>query len=365
MEKNRPYLEMESLEEIRGMKGTLRHMAFQSLDFNDIDYSWIRFRDCYFLGCDIPEGMKLNIAPDCLVLPDLGKSYKVFRNCMYTPETLYEGYDHKKPETLAKCYDSVVYQDYISNGIISSDIRETLARTIHDFSVSDALGDYVSCINPHNAIGIMGGHAMRRSDKEYMTVVRISKTLTEKGKLMISGGGPGAMEATHLGAWMAGRTDEELDEAMKILLRADTFRDKGWLESAFEVRERFPQNCYESLGIPTWLYGHEPSTPFATHIAKFFENSIRENQIISNSLGGIIFSPGSAGTVREIFQDAEINHYNTLGSTGPMIFLGKEFYTKEIPIYTFLDSLLKTDRYKNLKLYLTDEAEEVTQFILC
>jgi len=355
---------MESLEEIRGMKGTLRHMAFQSLDFNEIDYSWLRFKDCYFLGCVIPEGMRLAMSPDCLVLPDFGKAYKIFRNCMYTPESLYEGYDYKKPETMGKCYDSIVYQDFIEKGKVSSDIRETLARTIHDFSVSDALGDYVSCYNPRNIIGIMGGHAMKRSDEEYFTVVRLCKELTEKGKLMVSGGGPGAMEATHLGAWMAGRTDKELDEAMKILSCADSFRDGGWLESAFEVRERFPQTCYESLGIPTWLYGHEPSTPFATHIAKFFENSIRENQIITVSLGGIVFSPGSAGTVREIFQDAELNHYKTLGTVSPMVFLGKEFYTKEIPIYSFLDGLLETERYKNLKLYITDEAAEVVDILM-
>ena len=37
-----------------------------------------------------------------------------------------------------------------------------------------------------------------------------------------SGGGPGAMEATHLGAWMAGRNEAEFDDAMDILSTAQT-----------------------------------------------------------------------------------------------------------------------------------------------
>ena len=128
---------------------------------------------------------------------------------------------------------------------------------------------------------------------------------------MASGGGPGAMEATHLGAWMAGRSMEEFDDAMAILSVAPTFRDEGWLRTAFEVRTKYPQNKYRSLGIPTWFYGHEPATPFATHIAKYFFNSLREDVLLSIAKGGIIYSPGSAGTIQEIFQDAAQNHYAT------------------------------------------------------
>ena len=44
----------------------------------------------------------------------------------------------------------------------------------------------------------MGGHSILRSDAMYLQVVRLSKMLTEEGYLMLSGGGPGAMEATHV-----------------------------------------------------------------------------------------------------------------------------------------------------------------------
>ena len=113
-----------------------------------------------------------------------------------------------------------------------------------------------------------------------------------------------------------------------------------------------------SLGIPTWLYGHEPSTPFATHIAKFFENSLREDNILTLAFGGTIYAPGSAGTLQEIFQEAVQNHYLSYGFASPMIFLGKRFWTEEIPVYPLVEHLMETGKYKNLLLTLTDDIDE-------
>ena len=194
-------------------------------------------------------------------------------------------------------------------------------------------------------------------------VARLSKRLTEDGFVMLSGGGPGAMEATHLGAWMAGRTAAELEDALAMLLPYPSFKDEGWLCSAFDVIKKYPQGQSVSLGIPTWLYGHEPSTPFATHIAKFFENSIREDNILTLAYGGLIYTPGSAGTMQEIFQEAVQNHYLSYGFASPMIFMGKHFWTHEIPIYPLLEQLMETGKYKNLLLTLTDDIDEVVEVL--
>ena len=114
-----------------------------------------------------------------------------------------------------------------------------------------------------------------------------------------------------------------------------------------------------SLGVPTWLYGHEPSTPFATHIAKFFENSLREdNNILTMAFGGIIYAPGSAGTLQEIFQEAVQDHYLSYGFASPMIFLGKHFWTEEIPVYPLIEHLMETGKYRNLLITLTDDIDE-------
>lgn len=240
---------------------------------------------------------------------------------------------------------------------------ELLARALHDSCISRHMRKFLEAYPERTQIGIMGGHGLMRTDKGYWDVVFLSKRLTEEGFLMITGGGPGAMEAAHLGSWMAGRDNSEVYLALKMLSVAPSFKDERWLETAFAVIKRFPQTKFKSLGIPTWLYGHEPATPFATHIAKYFDNSIREDTILTIAFGGIIYTPGSAGTVQEIFQDATQNHYLSFGYSSPMIFYGSDFWTKEMPIYTLLDDMMKSGRYKNLLLHLTDDDSEIIEIV--
>jgi predicted Rossmann-fold nucleotide-binding protein len=137
-----------------------------------------------------------------------------------------------------------------------------------------------------------------------------------------------------------------------------------WLSTAWQVHNKYPNLGYTSLGVPTWLYGHEPSTPFATHIAKYFDNSIREDSILTIAFGGIVFTPGSAGTMQEVFQEAVQNHYLSYGLSSPMIFLGRQFWDEEIPVYPFLENLIEKGRYKNLDLALTDTWQDAVQELL-
>ena len=344
----------------------LRHYAFQAVDFTRVAEAAQRdYTDCIFMGCNIPEGMRERIDANCFIFPAMPKPYNIFPAQMYSAETLYAGYNPQQADTFLACYDSKVYAHYIAQGKQSSDIGETLARSLHDHSVSDALHDMLAKYDERAVVAVMGGHSLSRTDEAYFTVAKTSKLLTEQGKLMVSGGGPGAMEATHLGAWLAGRSDEELCEAVKMLACAPKFEDEGWLASAFEVMARYPRDeKYCSIGIPTWFYGHEPATPFASHIAKYFDNSIREDGLLAIAKGGVIYSPGSAGTMQEVFQDAAQNHYKTFGFASPMIFLGREHWTRTIPVYPLLEQLQREGRYKNLLLSLADTAEEVASEIL-
>ena len=285
--------------------------------------------------------------------------YDVTRHELYSPQELYKGFHPDDASSFSTCYDTLVYLHFISTGKQATLVNESLARSVHDHGIHTALNQFFETHNNRLCVGIMGGHALLRTDSMFHMIAKLSKRLTEKGFYMLSGGGPGAMEATHLGAWMAGHSDANLHEALTMLSVAPSFKDQGWLATAFDVMERFPQYQFVSLGIPTWLYGHEPSTPFATHIAKFFENSVREDSILTLAFGGIIYTPGSAGTMQEVFQDAVQNHYLSFGFASPMIFLGKEFWTEEMPIYPLLQQLSERGKYKNLLLTLTDEPEEV------
>lgn len=289
--------------------------------------------------------------------------YEVFRTSLYTSDDLYAGI------VRGEYYDARVYQHYIEHGKTADSPFEQAARTLHDYSINTAMTRFLSQYPRERVVGVMGGHGLLRTEPMFRQIVSLSKTLTEHGYLMVTGGGPGAMEATHLGAWLAGRTEEEAEEAIYRLHLAPSFRDPNWVLSALDVMREFPQERipyadriryrYESLGIPTWLYGHEPATPFATHIAKFFDNSIREDAVLTVPYGGIVYTPGSAGTLQEIFQDAVQNHYVSLGLSSPMIFLGKKFWTEEVPVYPMMDDMLRRGKYQNLLLTLTDDTEEI------
>ncbi len=320
------------------------------------------FSDCVFLACKMPHGLKARLR-DSLVFPNMGELFR-FHGTLYTAETLYDGYVVGQPETLATCYDGRIYQHYLDKGKLATEVKETLGRTLHDHSISTALHHFLSGYEERNIVGVMGGHGISRNERQYEDIAHISKRLTEAGKLMISGGGPGAMEATHLGAWMAGRSEEELAEALRVLRTAPEFSDGRWLDTAMEVRRLFPQTRYVSVGIPTWLYGHEPATPLATHIAKYFDNSIREDSIITLAAGGVIYTPGSAGTLQEIFQDAVQNHYLSYGYASPMVFYDTDYWRREVPVYLLIEYLVRRGKYQNLLLSIGDSVEDICADIL-
>ncbi len=322
----------------------------------------IEFRDCVFVGCKMPHGLKAKLR-DSLVFPNMGELFRL-RGTLYTAETLYDGYELGRADSVGECYDGKVYRHYLSKGKRATDVKETLGRTLHDHGISTALHELLSHYDERSIVGVMGGHGISRTSVQYEDIAHISKRLTESGRLMLSGGGPGAMEATHLGAWMAGRSEEELGEALRVLGGSPNLEDSGWLDRAFEVRQMFPQREYKSVGIPTWLYGHEPATPLATHIAKYFDNSIREDSIITLAGGGVIYTPGSAGTLQEVFQDAVQNHYLSYGYASPMVFYNKDYWTREVPVYLLIEELVRRGKYQNLLLSIGDTVEEICGEIL-
>ena len=127
------------------------------------------------------------------------------------------------------------------------------------------------------------------------------------------------------------------------------------------VRDRWLEGA-ESLAIPTWFYGHEPSNLFSTHIAKYFANSLREDGLLALATWGIVFAPGSAGTIQEIFQDAAQNHYGTFKYVSPMVFLGRQFWTEERPVYPLLKQLSEGRQYHRM-VTISDDLDEIVSFI--
>src|SRR4029434_10760890 len=96
------------------------------------------------------------------------------------------------------------------------------------------------------------------------------------------------------------------------------------------VRARRPRGG-ESLGVPTWVYVNEPTSAFATHIAKYFTNSIRENGLLAIARSGVVYAPGGAGTEQEIFTDTAQNSLNLYQVRSPMVFFGRQFFERDHP----------------------------------
>lgn len=364
------YTEIESIEQFRGLMPLINefeYYAFQNIDFTEIEdlLKKFSFKKCLFLGCKLNNDdiIKLYLQND--LFQNMDMPYNQFPSELYRPSLLYDNYVVGEPKSYELTYDYKIYRHFIENGKEADTIKETFGRKLHDHSITDALYDFLENYEDRKVVAIMGGHNLSRKQEQYRKIALLSKKLCENGYLMVSGGGPGSMEATHLGAWFANRTENELDSALKILSKAPQYNHPLWLDSAFEVIEKYPRITeFESLGIPTWLYGHEPATPFATKIAKYFANSIREDGLLTIAKGGLIFAPGSAGTLQEIFQDATQNHYKIFGYSSPMIFFDKNFWLNKIPVYTFLEQLLNKNIYKNLLLSIFDSADELLNELL-
>lgn len=350
--------------------------AVQGLDLSDLSSS--AFADSLtgwlFLGCTFSSqaiAAEL-VARGALVLPALKQfEFNVHRSGLYTPEELFSGFSLDDPKGFEKTLDYRIYAQYLrQNKEASRSILTTFARRMHDHSITDALHEAVA---DRKVVAIMGGHSMQRAAPFYREVAYLSRALTQRGYLMISGGGPGAMEATHVGAWFATRDSGDLDDALSMLAvrpegaSGGEYADPDWLHRAFTVRERFPipkgeEDRCMSIGVPTWLYGHEPPAPFATHIAKYFANAVREDGLLELASHGVVFAPGSAGTTQEIFQDAAQNHYSTTGGYAPMILFGTDHWTRVRPVWPLLRAVSAEKPYGAL-VSLTDDADDILRRI--
>ena len=68
-----------------------------------------------------------------------------------------------------------------------------------------------------HTVGIHGWPLLKRTDPRFRQVAHLAQTLHQNQYFIASGGGPGAMEAANLGAYMGQYSAQELDEALSKL----------------------------------------------------------------------------------------------------------------------------------------------------
>ena len=222
----------------------------------------------------------------------------------------------------------------------------TMLRAIHDDGMSDSLGEL---LQGRAAVGVMGGPSLARGPGADRAAAELGHALVEAGYLVLTGGGPGAMEAANLGAFT--RSPEVLSDALDRLAEVPSFRPSidDWARLAFDVRrdiaETQPRDDKpHSVGIPTWFYGHEPPNIFCHAIAKYFSNAEREDGLINRSNAGILVLPGAAGTVQEIFQTCTPLYYHDEedrpGHELPrLVLIGVEHWTETLPAWPLVHAL--------------------------
>ena len=361
------------------------------LDVNPPDLRGIDLRDTLFVGCRFPDAQS---AADVVrrggsVVPIFEETpYPSSPSKLYTPTDLAAGF--ADTDGFDAMFDTIVYQHFLSRGGVLPDVREALAQRIHDAGIDDALMDTLrEWVGRHGAttvVGVMGGHAEPRGSHTYRLAASLGVELARAGRLLVTGGGPGVMEAANLGAFMSGRSAAELDAAIDVLATAPDFRDHGpYTATALRVRALYPASvdgrsassragessggdgmewlAAGGLSVPTWLYGHEPANLFAGGIAKYFSNAIREDTLLRLARGGVVFAPGWAGTVQEVFQAATKAFYFADGASGPLIFLGRSFWTDVVPVRSLLAPLLAASPHgdQSSLIRLTDDVSEAVE----
>lgn len=308
--------------------------------------------------------------------------YVPIRQSLYSPAELFGQFEEGHPGSFSGTTDFEIYRHFIGTGSASTtDPYVAMTRALHDNGITQLRNQF---IGDRRVAAIMGGHKMKRDSVDYRNVCLLGRELARAGLLVATGGGPGAMEAGHLGALLSSAPEGEVESALGELGRKPELPEmrhvavpaetgvlvdselaaKGheWFAPAWRLAKQWSGGC-RSLAVPTWHYGFEPTSPFATDIAKYFQNSIREDGLLEVAQAGVVFTPGKAGTIQEIFQDGAQNYYRSFGQFSPMVFLGVDYWTNRLPVLAVLKALFTPADFARC-VRVTDDPMEAARFVI-
>ena len=252
--------------------------------------------------------------------------YSAGRDRLYTVGELMAGYRSDAP---MQSLDARIAAHVNAVGVPPAEVEEAIAQVVHDQGVDQAMRAFVAdaVAGGRDVAGVMGGASTPRDAPAYRLAAHTAKALSEAGFLVATGGGLGIMEAGNLGASFAGRPDDELDAAVDDLRRCPTYwgHEAEYVDSARAIADGRRAGA-PSLAVATWRFEMEPISPFATHIAKLFQNAVREDGLVTIANAGVTYFEGSFGTLQEIFQDLAQNGSAAQAEQAPMVFVDSAAY---------------------------------------
>ena len=173
-------------------------------------------------------------------------------------------------------------------------------------------------------VSIFGSARVQSDHPEYNAARETAALLAREGFAVITGGGPGIMEAANRGAFEAGGL---------------------------------------SVGCNIELPFEQKSNPYLTRSLKFKYFFVRKMMFVKYSLGFVIF-PGGLGTLDELFEALTLIQTGKI-SNFPVVLFGKRYWeglltwTREIVLEEGKISTQDIDL-----LHLTDSPSEVVQIVL-
>ncbi|WP_024790841.1 MULTISPECIES: TIGR00730 family Rossman fold protein [unclassified Lebetimonas] len=205
-----------------------------------------------------------------------------------------------------------IQKEFLDNRNPTKDLWR-MFRVISDFT--DAFEE-LEDLPP--AISIFGSAREKPGEYYYEKAVEISKKLSQKGYAIITGGGPGIMEAACKGA--------------KV-----------------------------SVGLNILLPHEQITNPYVKISLKFKYFFTRKVTFLKYSVGTVMM-PGGFGTLDEL------SEVLTLAQTGrmsqiPIVFFGREYYK---PLLDFFEKMLEYKHIdkKDLNLFIvTDDVDEAVSYI--